>query len=164
MIILGIDPGVATVGIGVIEYSGNRFRVLRCGVITTDKDLSLPDRLKIIYEETTQVIEEFHPDVVSIEELFFNNNVTTAIMVAQGRGVSILSAINAGLPVYEYTPLQVKQAVTGYGRAQKAQVQHMVKTLLGLRAIPRPDDAADALAIAICHAHSYRYQELTGGN
>ena len=164
MIILGIDPGVATVGIGVIEYSGNRFRVLRCGVITTDKDLSLPDRLKIIYEETTQVIEEFHPDVVSIEELFFNNNVTTAIMVAQGRGVSILSAINAGLPIYEYTPLQVKQAVTGYGRAQKAQVQHMVKTLLGLRAIPRPDDAADALAIAICHAHSYRYQELTGGN
>ena len=162
MIILGIDPGVATVGVGVIEYANSRFRVLRCGVITTDKDLPLPDRLKIIFEETTQIIEEFHPNVLSIEELFFNNNVTTAIMVAQGRGVSILSAINAGLPVYEYTPLQVKQAVTGYGRAQKPQVQHMVKTILGLNSIPKPDDAADALAIAICHAHSYRYNQWAG--
>ncbi len=162
MIILGVDPGVATVGIGVLEYQNSRFRVLQSGVITTDKTLKLPDRLKIIFEETTQIIHMFHPDVMSIEELFFNNNVTTAISVAQGRGVSILAAVNASLPVYEYTPLQVKQAVTGYGRAQKAQVQSMVKTILGLTHIPKPDDAADALAIAICHAHSYRYNRLKG--
>jgi len=154
MIILGIDPGIAIVGYGIIEYKGNRFTVINYGAITTDAALSLPERLKEIYEQVTHLIEYYKPDAIAVEELFFNTNVKTAISVGHGRGVIILAAANANLHIGEYTPLQVKQAVVGYGRAEKKQVQQMVKVILGLNAVPKPDDVADALAVAICHAHS----------
>lgn len=155
MIILGIDPGYAIVGWGVLEYQNNRFRVLDYGAITTDADMDLFRRFQVIHQDLNGVIEQYKPDAMAIEELFFNSNRTTAINVAQARGVLILSALNHEVPVFEYTPLQVKQAVAGYGRAEKQQVQQMTKILLNLPAIPKPDDTADALAIAICHGHSY---------
>lgn len=156
MVIMGIDPGIATVGYGVVRYEGNKFQVVDYGAITTKAGNKLSDRLRDIYESMNILIERFHPDHFAIEELFFNTNVTTGIQVAHGRGVAILAATVQGLPVYEYTPLQVKQSVAGYGRADKGQVQRMVKTLLGLPAVPKPDDVADALAIAICHGHTSR--------
>ncbi|HSH36429.1 crossover junction endodeoxyribonuclease RuvC [Schnuerera sp.] len=159
MIILGIDPGLAIVGYGVVEYIGNRYGVLDYGVIRTDSKTSFPERLKIIYDELSILIEKYNPDDFAIEELFFNKNVKTAIQVGQARGVEILSAINKGLEVYEYTPLQIKQAVAGYGRADKKQVQEMVKLLLNLKKIPKPDDAADALAVAICHSSCLNFKE-----
>lgn len=155
MRILGIDPGYAIVGYGVIEYHGNSFKVIEYGKITTDSKKDLPERLVIIYNGIKELIEKFQPDAMAVEELFFNNNAKTAINVGQARGVILLSAANNGVPVFEYTPLQVKQAVVGYGRAEKNQVQQMVKMLLSLEKIPKPDDVADALAIAVCHAHSY---------
>jgi len=155
MIILGIDPGFAIVGVGVIEYKGNKFRVIDYFAITTKAHTPIEDRLKIIYEGICEVIEKYKPDFMAVEELFFNNNAKTAIAVGQARGVIVLSAVNNGIEVFEYTPLQVKQAVVGYGRAEKQQVQQMVKALLGLNSVPKPDDVADALAIAVCHAHSY---------
>ena len=154
MIILGIDPGFAIVGYGVIEYTGNRFKVLEYGAVTTPAHTDMFERFKTIYDEICDIIERVKPDVMAIEELFFNSNQKTAINVAQARGIIILGAINNGVEVYEYTPLQVKQAVVGYGRAEKTQIQQMVKALLKLEKIPKPDDTADALAIAICHAHS----------
>lgn len=154
MIILGIDPGYAIVGIGVIEYKGNKFRPLEYNAITTKAHTLTSDRLRLIYEEINRYLDKYKPDAVAIEELFFNSNQKTAIAVAQARGVLIVSATNRQIPIYEYTPLQIKQSVTGYGRADKNQVQQMVKMLLNLNAIPKPDDAADALAVAICHAHS----------
>lgn len=154
MRILGIDPGVAIVGYGVIEYNQNQFKVIDYGKITTPAHTPLPKRLKLVYDGMTQLIETFKPDVVAMEELFFNTNVTTAIAVGHARGVLVLGAENAGVPVSEYTPLQIKQAVTGYGRADKNQVQQMVKMFLNLTEVPKPDDTADALAVAICHAHS----------
>ncbi len=156
MRILGIDPGYAIVGYGVIEYEGNRFKTVDYGKITTTAKYPLEQRLQKIYEGVQEVIRLHQPDMVAVEELFFNSNVTTAIAVAQARGVILLSAAQSGLPLYEYTPLQVKQAVVGYGRAQKEQVQQMVKVLLNLEKIPKPDDVADALAVAVCHAHSHR--------
>ena len=156
MIILGIDPGFAIVGYGGAEYSGNKFRPLEYGAVTTPAGMNIFDRLKAVYDGTAEVIDRVKPDFVAVEELFFNTNSKTAINVAQARGVIVLAAMNKNIPVFEYTPLQVKQAVTGYGRAEKEQVQQMVKLLLGLEKIPKPDDTADALAIAICHAHSYR--------
>ncbi len=156
MIILGIDPGIAIVGYGILEHAGNKFRVIDYGAITTPAGQKLSDRLRDIYESVNILIERHHPDQFAIEELFFNTNVKTAISVAHGRGVAILAATVQGLPVFEYTPLQVKQSVTGYGRADKAQVQRMVKTLLGLPEVPKPDDVADALAIAICHGNTSR--------
>lgn len=155
MIILGIDPGYAIVGWGVLEYQNNQFKVLGYGAITTDADMDLFRRFQAIHQDLNQIIETYHPDAMAIEELFFNSNRTTAINVAQARGVLILSALNHEVPVFEYTPLQVKQAVAGYGRAEKQQVQQMTKILLNLSSIPKPDDTADALAIAICHGHSY---------
>ena len=155
MIILGIDPGYAIVGWGVLAYQGNQFKVLDYGAITTGADMDLFRRFQAIHQDLNAIIEKYRPDAMAIEELFFNSNRTTAINVAQARGVLILSALNLNVPVFEYTPLQVKQAVAGYGRAEKQQVQQMTKILLNLPAVPKPDDTADALAIAICHGHSY---------
>lgn len=155
MIILGIDPGYAIVGYGVLEYSNNKFKVIEYGAITTDSKENMFDRFKSIYDDICEVMERTKPDFMAIEELFFNSNQKTAINVAQARGVILLAAMNRGIRIFEYTPLQVKQAVAGYGRAGKKQVQQMVKLLLGLKEVPKPDDTADAVAIAICHGHSY---------
>ncbi|MBO5008231.1 MAG: crossover junction endodeoxyribonuclease RuvC [Clostridia bacterium] len=155
MIILGIDPGYAIVGVGVIEFNGNKFRTLDYFAITTEAHTPFEERLKIIYEGVNDVIERYKPDFMAIEELFFNDNAKTAIAVGQARGVIVLSAVNHGVEIFEYTPLQVKQAVVGYGRAEKSQVQQMTRALLALSSVPKPDDVADALAIAVCHAHSY---------
>lgn len=165
MRILGIDPGVATVGFGVIdsERSGQRF--VRCGVITTPANTPLTSRLDRIYSDLGELIRLFSPDAAAVEELFFNTNITTGISVAEGRGVILLACFHSGVPVYEYTPLQVKQAVAGYGRAEKRQVIDMVKRILNLPAAPKPDDAADAVAIALCHARSATSRLMSqGGN
>jgi len=159
MRILGIDPGLAIVGYGVVELNGNNFKPIDYGCILTNKDMDFPYRLKYIYESMNQLIDKYRPDEVAIEELFFNKNVKTAIAVGQARGVEVLSVINNGLDIYEYTPLQIKQAVTGYGRAEKVQVQEMVKMLLSLKKLPKPDDAADALAVALCHGFSINFKE-----
>lgn len=155
MIILGIDPGIAIVGYGVIDYTGNKFTVIDYGAITTPAGMEVPDRLNEIFNALNVIIDKYKPEFMAIEELFYNKNAKTVINVAQGRGVTVLTAARHHLPVYEYTPLQVKQAVVGYGRAEKKQVQQMTKVLLNLEKVPKPDDTADALAIAICHAHSY---------
>ena len=155
MIILGIDPGYAIVGVGVINFDGNKFKVIDYFAITTKAGMSFEKRLKEIYDGVNEVIEKYKPTHMAIEELFFNDNAKTAIHVGQARGVIVLAGINNGLEIFEYTPLQVKQAVVGYGRADKAQVQQMTKALLNLNSVPKPDDVADALAIALCHAHSY---------
>lgn len=152
--ILGIDPGYAIVGYGIIDYESNHFNVVKYGAITTPANMEFSRRLQNIFNDLSQLVLTYRPDALSIEKLFFNTNTTTAIDVAQARGVILLSAVNNGLPVYEYTPLQIKQAVTGYGRAEKKQVMEMVRQLLNLKAVPKPDDTADALAIAICHAHT----------
>lgn len=154
MRILGIDPGIATIGFAVLDYEKNRFQLVKCGVITTPAHTSLSSRLNRIFDDLSDLIDLFHPDAVSIEELFFNTNITTGISVAHGRGVILLACQRAGIKIYEYTPLQVKQAVAGYGRAEKKQIMEMVKRICGLQAVPRPDDAADAVALAICHARS----------
>lgn len=154
MKILGIDPGYAILGWGIIEKTGNRFRPVDYGAITTDKDMPMPERLQVLYDELREIIREYNPDVASIEKLFFNTNTTTAINVGQARGVAILACIKGNLQVAEYTPLEIKQALVGYGRADKKQIQFMVKTMLNLKEVPKPDDTADALAAAICHAHS----------
>ena len=154
MIILGIDPGLAIVGWGVVEYKNARFRTIAYGSLQTPAGTRLEERLKQIFEGMQQLIQTYHPDTIAVEELFFNTNITTGIRVAEARGVVLLAAELAGIPVQEYTPLQVKQAVTGYGRAEKKQVITMVTMLLGLKQPPKPDDTADALAIAICHGHS----------
>lgn len=164
MIIIGIDPGYAIVGIGVVQYTGNKFRTLEYGAITTPAGMPTVDRLKKIYDSLQGYLDKYKPDAVAVEELFFNSNQKTAINVAQARGVILVTVRNNNIPVYEYTPLQVKQSVTGYGRAEKSQIQQMVKTLLGLNVIPKPDDAADALALAICHAHSNKMNKLLGLN
>ena len=154
MIILGIDPGYAIVGYGVVELVRTRYRVLDCGVITTPAKIPIENRLLSIHKEMTNLIERFNPDCMSIEELFFNSNHTTAIPCAEARGVILLAAKQKGLDIFEYTQLQVKQSVVGYGRAEKRQVIAMVTTILGLSKPPKPDDAADALAIAVCHGNS----------
>lgn len=160
MIILGIDPGIAIMGYGVIRYKGNRFEALHYGAIKTSSSMSTDLRLKIIYEELNTLIDTYEPEAVVIEELFFNTNAKTAIVVGQARGVAVLAAANKCKEVFEYTPLQVKQGVVGYGRAEKTQVQQMIKTLLNLDKIPKPDDVADALAVAVCHAHSGNFKNL----
>lgn len=165
MIILGIDPGIATVGFGVIEAAGSQQQLIRFGAVTTPAGMRLALRLSQIYHDIIELINTFKPDAIAIEELFFNTNLKTGISVAHGRGVAILAGEERGIPMYEYTPLQVKQAVAGYGRAEKKQVMDMVKRLLNMKTIPRPDDAADALAIAICHARfSNSLMNLSGGN
>ena len=154
MIILGIDPGLAIVGWGVIEYRNTRFRTLAYGSIQTPAGMRTEERLRAIYDGMRELIEKYHPEAMAVEELFFNTNVTTGIRVAEARGVILLAAEQAGLAIQEYTPMQVKQAVVGYGKAEKKQVIMMVTMLLNLPKPPKPDDTADALAIAICHAHS----------
>ena len=154
MKILGIDPGVATVGFGLVESTGNRQSMISCGVITTPAHVPLSARLDRIYSDLEELIGACRPDAVSIEELFFSKNITTGIPVAHARGVILLCAFRCGVPVYEYTPMQVKQAVVGYGKAEKRQVMDMVRRILHLTAVPKPDDAADAVAIALCHARS----------
>ncbi len=159
MIILGIDPGVAMVGYSIVECKGNNVKAIDYGCIITKAEEHFPDRIKTIYDRLLEIIDEYQPDDLAIEELFFNKNVKTAIMVGQARGVEILAAVNRGLDIYEYTPLQIKQAVTGYGRADKKQVQQMVKMILNLKETPKPDDVADALAIAICHGAGIKFKE-----
>ena len=163
MIILGIDPGYAILGWGVVEKTGNHFRAIDYGAVTTDKDMEMPDRLEALYNGLREIVEEYRPEEASIEKLFFNTNTTTAINVGQARGVAILACVKGGLKVAEYTPSEIKQALVGYGKADKQQVQFMVKTMLNLPEIPRPDDTADALAAAICHGHSAdnRYTDIT---
>ena len=159
MIILGIDPGIAIVGYGIIECKGNHYTAIDYGAITTDADMLFPDRLKIVYDRLTQIINIYKPDDLAIEELFYNKNAKTAIKVGQARGVEILAAINQNVEIYEYTPLQIKQAIVGYGRAEKHQIQEMVKILLNLKDIPKPDDVADALAVALTHGSSLKFKE-----
>ena len=154
MIVLGIDPGVATIGFGVIRAERQKNTLLQYGVITTPAGLPLSHRLLQIDRDMEELIRTFHPDEMAVEELFFTKNITTGIAVAHGRGVILLAAEKLGVPIFEYTPMQVKQAVVGYGGADKRQVMLMTQRLLGMKQIPRPDDAADALAIAICHGRA----------
>lgn len=154
VLILGIDPGYAIVGFGLVESRGPKQKLVACGAINTPAGVRLSARLWQIANDLEELICRFKPDALAIEELFFNNNVTTGIGVAQARGVILMTAEKMGLPIYEYNPSQVKQAVVGYGKAEKHQVMDMTKRLLGLSAVPKPDDAADAVAIALCHARS----------
>ncbi len=161
MIILGIDPGYAIVGFGIIKYEKGRMSVLDFGAITTPAGMEFTERLKCIYEDLSYLFDKYKPDAMAVEKLFFNTNQKTAIDVAQARGVILLAAKMNGTECFEYTPLQVKQSVVGYGRAEKKQVQEMTRQLLGLSAVPKPDDTADALAMAICHAHCSGSHYLT---
>lgn len=154
MVILGIDPGYAIVGFGVVEYNAGKFRTLNYGAIETAAGTKFENRLKKVYDGVTQIIEYYKPQALAIEQLFFTTNQKTVIMVAEARGTILLSAVNNAVPIFEYTPLQVKQSVVGYGRADKHQVMELTRNILHLKEIPRPDDAADALAIAVCHAHA----------
>jgi len=154
VVILGIDPGYAIVGFGLLSSEKGQTKLITCGAINTDAGIPMPQRLLHIAEDLESLIRQFHPDVMAIEELFFNQNVTTGIGVAQARGVIIMTAAKLGVTIAEYTPSQVKQAVVGYGKAEKRQVMDMTKRLLHLSAVPKPDDAADAVAIALCHARS----------
>ena len=154
MVILGIDPGVATIGFGVLRAERGKNTLLQYGVITTPAGIPLSQRLVQIDRDMEQLIHRFKPDEMAVEELFFSKNITTGIAVAHGRGIILLAAEKLGVPVFEYTPMQVKQAVVGYGAAQKRQVMLMTQRLLGMKEVPKPDDAADALAIAICHSRS----------
>lgn len=156
MIVLGIDPGTAMTGYGLVERTGSRLRAVDYGCLETPAGMPLPERLLLIQDGLIDLVETHRPDLVAVERLFFNKNVQTAFAVGQARGVALLTAARFGLPVHEYGPHEVKMAVTGHGRAEKVQVQRMVQVVLGLAVLPRPDDAADALAIAICLAHAYR--------
>jgi crossover junction endodeoxyribonuclease RuvC len=154
MRILGIDPGYGKVGYGVLDKTGNKFKMVDYGVIYTDKELKLPERLKELHDKLNIIIDKYKPDESCVEELFFFRNVTTAIQVGEARGVILLCLVNKNIPVYEYNPFQIKQAVTGFGRAEKGQVQRVLKILLNLKKNPTPDDAADALAAAFCHGNT----------
>lgn len=153
MRILGIDPGYAILGYGVVDMQANHFTPVAYGALTTQANQEMPLRLGALHQQLTELIELYKPQVVAIEELFFNKNAKTAIMVAQARGAAIVACVSRGLPIFEYTPLQIKQALVGYGRADKNQVQQMTKYILHLDEIPRPDDAADGLAVALCHGN-----------
>ena len=164
MRILGIDPGFATIGFGLVEADRGQVHMVTYGAITTPAGLPLSKRLYQIGTDMEDLIGQLKPDVISIEELFFNTNITTGIAVAHGRGVILYAAEKCGIPLYEYTPSQVKLAVTGYGKAEKHQVMDMTKRLLKLKSVPRPDDAADALALALCHARSFTSRLPQAGN
>ena len=153
MVILGIDPGIAITGFGLCRKDKDRFEYINCGVIETAKGQRVEARIRHVHDSVVHLIETYHPDVIAIEELFFQNNQKTVINVAQARGVILLAAEERGIPVFEYTPLQVKQSVVGFGRAEKRQVMEMVRILFRLPGVPRPDDAADALAIALTHGY-----------
>jgi crossover junction endodeoxyribonuclease RuvC len=161
MIILGIDPGTATTGYGVLESEGGRLKMITYGCVLTSKELVMAERLNILGKELEKLIHQFNPEVMAIEELFFFKNKKTVISVGQARGVAVFIGKNCGIDVHEYTPLQVKQAVTGYGRADKKQVQAMVKNILKLKELPKPDDAADALAVAVCCSSSIAFERKT---
>ncbi|MGA9348613.1 MAG: crossover junction endodeoxyribonuclease RuvC [Anaerolineae bacterium] len=159
-LVLGVDPGTAITGYGLVWGEGDNLRLVDYGTIITPSDKPLPQRLQEIYRQLTVLIQERQPEAAAVEQLFFSRNVRTALSVGQARGVVLLAMANAEIAVHEYTPLEVKQAVVGYGRATKDQVQEMVKVLLGLDSVPQPDDAADAIAVAICHIHSARMKGL----
>ncbi len=161
MIILGIDPGLATTGYGLIKQDGSKINHIESGVISTPPHTPLTQRLKIISKTLTTIITLFSPKVVAVEELFFNNNAKTAMLVGQARGVILLTAANFELDIVDYTPMQIKSGICGYGKAEKMQLQYMVKKLLRLSSVPKPDDAADALAVAICHSHSHKLKSYT---
>ena len=154
MIILGIDPGIAIVGYGVVEYTKGKFRLIAMGSIETPAGIDVEERLRMVYDDMCELIDTYRPDEMAVEELFFNTNQKTAIAVAEARGVILLSAVQRRVPISEYTPLQVKQSVVGYGRAEKKQVITLVGMILGMENGPKLDDTADALALAICHAHT----------
>lgn len=158
LVIMGIDPGFAITGYGIVKYEGNKFSVIDYGAVTTEAKTPLAERLLLLNNGLEDIIKKYMPSAVAVEELFFNKNIKTALNVGHGRGVALLSAAKMGIQVFEYTPLQVKQSVVGYGRAEKAQMQQMVKVILNLPAVPKPDDVADALAVAVCHGHSYRLE------
>jgi crossover junction endodeoxyribonuclease RuvC len=160
MRVIGIDPGTAITGWGVVEGDGNQLTMVAYGVVTTPAGTPLPQRLQTIYHELTGIVQEWQPETSAIEELFFSKNAKTALAVGHGRGAAMLALANANLPIVEYKPLEIKQAITGHGGADKQQMQQMVKLLLELDDIPRPDDAADGLAVAICHLHSARLRLL----
>jgi crossover junction endodeoxyribonuclease RuvC len=160
MTILGLDPGTATTGYGIVEKQGNKITWVEHGVIQTDKDSEMPDRLLVIYTQLNRLLDVHEPDVIAMEKLFFGNNVTTALLVGRSVGVMQLTAAQRGIPLFEYRPVEVKVAIAGYGGAEKKQVQYMVQQFLGLEKMPKPDDAADALALAICHAHSAPFAAL----
>lgn len=162
MRILGIDPGYAILGYGIVDMRASRFSLVTYGVVSTDAGTEMPQRLKTIYSALMEIIGASQPDVAAVEELFFNSNAKTAIKVGEARGAAILACANSGLPIYEYTPLQIKQALAGYGRADKHQIQQIVKSILNMKEIPRPDDAADAVAAAICHGNSSSYIDRVG--
>lgn len=162
MRIFGVDPGIAICGIGIVEKAGSGYAPIYFDSIITKANTPLEERIEIIYNETVRLIDAYRPEAMAVEELFFNNNAKTAFAVGQARGVVLLAARQKGVPFYEYTPLQVKQALTGYGRADKKQIQQMVKSFLGLKEVPKPDDTADALAIAICHGNSVRFNSIKG--
>lgn len=157
MRILGIDPGFAITGYSVIDYTGNKFKLITAGAIETKAKTPFPYRLSKIYDDLNEIINEYQPEAMSIEELFFNNNIKTGINVAQARGIVLLAGYQHQIPIFEYTPLQVKQAVVGYGRAEKKQVQKMVQSILKVDKVPKLDDITDSMAIAICHAHSCKF-------
>ena len=160
MLVLGIDPGTAITGYGLVREDEAGLALVDCGVITTPAGQPLPGRLQAIYRGLRKVVAEHQPQIAAVEELFFSKNVTTALIVGQARGVVILGAARAGVPVYEYKPMAIKQTITGYGKAPKSQVQEMVRMLLHQDQVPRPDDAADAVAVAICHLHNERLASL----
>ncbi len=165
MRIIGIDPGYAIVGYGVVDWDGYKFKTIGYGAITTQAGIPFPARLDDIYNDINTLLKRYTPEAMAIERLYFNTNATTAIDVAQARGVILLSAKQNGVKIFEYTPLQVKQSITGYGKAEKHQVMEMVKSFLNLKAVPRPDDTADALALAVCHGHCQGnlYSKLSEG-
>lgn len=166
MRLIGIDPGYAIVGFGIVDYEKNKFIPVEFGAITTQAETPFNTRLKIIYDDLCYVLDKYKPEQMSIEKLFFNTNQKTGIDVAQARGVTLLAAVQRNIEVFEYTPLQVKQAVVGYGRAEKKQVQELTRQILNLKQVPKPDDTADALALAICHGHcsisSFVLEQLKG--
>lgn len=163
MIVLGVDPGTATTGWGIIKTMPNaKFQIPNYGAIITKSTMPFPERLKIIHCELKKIIQKYKPEVAAVEELFFAKNVKTAISVGHARGVILLTAIEENLEIYEYTPLQVKQSLVGYGRAEKSQMQKMIKVLLGLKELPKPDDVADALAVAFTHISNAKYRQKTG--
>lgn len=151
MLILGIDPGLATIGFGLVMKNGDKYRAIEYGAITTAPKQMIEKRLDEIYDAMIEILTKYKPDCMAVEEIFFNNNITTAIDVSMARGVILLAAYKCGVDIYEYTPLEVKSSVVGYGRAEKQQVQYMVRLMLGLNETPKPDDTADALALALCH-------------
>jgi len=160
MLVLGLDPGLAATGYGLVRGDRQRLEAVAYGVLRTPAKASMPERLALLHRELSDILARYRPDQAAVEDLFFGINAQTAMMVGHARGVLLLTLAEAGLQVAEYTPPQVKQAITGYGRADKSQVQHMVRILLGLTDVPRPDDAADALAVSICHHHSAWLNEL----